>query len=66
MTKVWQRHIEEVPTQKTAFRGKDLWQDFWRRPLGLCPRNTFQKSSIVRQMRGVAKRSNSSAIVSYD
>ena len=34
MTKVWQRHIEEVPTQKTAFRGKDMWQDFWRRPLG--------------------------------
>ena len=33
MTKVWQRHIEEVPTQKTAFRGKDMWQDFWRRPL---------------------------------
>ena len=37
MTKVWQRHIEEIPTQKTAFRGKDMWQDFWRRPLDLCP-----------------------------
>ena len=33
MTQVWQRHIEEIPTQKTAFRGKDMWQDFWRRPL---------------------------------
>ena len=37
MTKVWQRHIEEIPTQKTAFRGKDMWQDFWRRPLAATP-----------------------------
>ncbi|TVR43903.1 MAG: hypothetical protein EA402_08465 [Planctomycetota bacterium] len=34
MTTAWQRHIEEIPTQKTALYGKDRLQDFWLRPLG--------------------------------